>query len=601
MESAKPYHFNYWYAFYLIGTLLLGACGGGGGGNSENEPETAATPILSFIADKTFRFEWTDVSDATFYRVQENPDSLSGFSQIGDDITTGTQSYSHRVPLYARIDAQYMLQSCNDSGCVDSAILSIEDSLSSAIGYFKSSNPDLGDVFGRRIALNAEGNTMAVSSLESSNAIGVNGNQADNSTLQAGAVYLFERDDTGWRQRAYLKASNTDALDFFGESIAISDDGNTLVVGSADDSMSTGFNGNQSDNSADVSGAVYHFVRSGTTWSQQSYIKASNTDANDRFSVSIDISGDGKFLVVGASHESSNASGINGNQADNTLSISGAAYVFDLELSQQVAYIKATNPDSDDGFGTDVAISSDGNFIAIGAPSEDSSATNINGDESDNAANDSGAVYIFNRNGTSWNQQAYIKPSNGNSGDSFGTSVTLDDDGDTLVVGSPGEDSNTTHIDGNQLDNTVLEAGAAYVFNRSGPDWSQQAYIKVINTANDQFGAEVVLDADGETLVVGARNESSNANGINGDPLNNLTNQSGAAYVFVKNQGSWQQQSYLKASNTDITDLFGASLALSRDGKNLAVGAANEDSDAIGISGDPDNEARLQSGAVYLY
>lgn len=121
-----------------------------------------------------------------------------------------------------------------------------------------------------------------------------------------------------------MKASNTDANDSFG-SLALS--GDTLAVGAAnEDSNATGVNGNQADNTTGNSGAVYVFVRTGTTWSQQAYLKASNTDAGDNFGFSVALSGD--TLVVGAPREASSATGVNGNQADNTAAASGAAYVF---------------------------------------------------------------------------------------------------------------------------------------------------------------------------------------------------------------------------------------------------------------------------------
>jgi hypothetical protein len=126
------------------------------------------------------------------------------------------------------------------------------------------------------------------------------------------------------QQQAYLKASNTDMGDLFGVSVAASSD-TVVVAAPAEDSNATGVNGNQSDNSADASGAAYVLVRSGTTWSQQAYLKASNTGTNDLFGSSAAISGD--IVVIAAQGEDSNAIGINENQSDNTAPNSGAACV----------------------------------------------------------------------------------------------------------------------------------------------------------------------------------------------------------------------------------------------------------------------------------
>ena len=169
------------------------------------------------------------------------------------------------------------------------------------------------------------GDTLAVGAYgEDSNATGVNGNQANNSATGSGAVYLFTRSGTTWSQQAYLKASNTGALDQFGSSVALS--GDVLAVGArGEDSNATGVNGKGANNGEPVSGAAYLFTRSGATWSQAAYLKASNTQADDRFGSSVALSGD--VLAVGADREGSNATGVNGDQADNGAPNSGAAYV----------------------------------------------------------------------------------------------------------------------------------------------------------------------------------------------------------------------------------------------------------------------------------
>src|SRR6266571_2654964 len=117
----------------------------------------------------------------------------------------------------------------------------------------------------------------------------------------------------------------TDTGDFFGVSVAVS--GNTMVIGAyGEDSNATGVNGNQNDNSASGSGAAYVFVRSNGVWSQQSYLKASNTEGGDQFGFAVAISGD--TVVIGAPNEASNATGVNGNQSDNSAPGAGAVYVF---------------------------------------------------------------------------------------------------------------------------------------------------------------------------------------------------------------------------------------------------------------------------------
>ncbi|MCX7800604.1 MAG: FG-GAP repeat protein, partial [Fimbriimonadales bacterium] len=216
------------------------------------------------------------------------------------------------------------------------------------------------------------------------------------------------------------------------------------------------------------------------TLAQQAYIKASNTGAGDEFGTRVALSADGNTLAVGARLEDSNATGVNGNQSNNSASDSGAVYIFTRSGStwSQQAYIKASNTEAFDNFGYSVALSADGNTLAVGAPGEDSNATGVNGNQLDNSASASGAVYIFTRSGSTWSQQAYLKASNTEAGDGFGFSVALSGDGNTLAVGSRFEDSNATGVNGNQWDNSAINSGAVYIFTRSGITWSQQAYIK---------------------------------------------------------------------------------------------------------------------------
>jgi hypothetical protein len=349
-------------------------------------------------------------------------------------------------------------------------------------------------------------------------------------------VYVFTRVGGAWSQQAYLKASNAETLDMFGYSVALSADGSNLAVGTyLEDSNATAVGGNQRDNSADGAGAVYLFTRVGGAWSQQAYIKASNTDAGDGFGFSVALSGDGNALAVGAIGEDSKATGVGGNQADNGSNSAGAVYLFTrvgAAWSHQ-AYIKASNTGAGDRFGRSVALSADGNTLAVGADGEGSIAIGVGGEQADNSANGAGAVYVFARVGGAWSQQAYIKASNTGAGDWFGDSVVLSADGDTLAVGATGEDGDGAGVGGNQSDNSAKSAGAVYVFTRIGGAWNQQAYIKASNTdATDEFGYGLALSADGKTLVVGAHGESSNATGIGGIQFDNKAPAAGAVYVY---------------------------------------------------------------------
>jgi hypothetical protein len=110
----------------------------------------------------------------------------------------------------------------------------------------------------------------------------------------------------------------------------ISGDGNTLAVGAQlENGGSRGLNGNQADLSAEDSGALYLFTRTGSTWTQKAYIKSSNADAYDEFGSAMALSKDGKVLAIGARSEGSAAKGAGGDMKDNSAAGAGAVYIFE--------------------------------------------------------------------------------------------------------------------------------------------------------------------------------------------------------------------------------------------------------------------------------
>lgn len=416
--------------------------------------------------------------------------------------------------------------------------------------YVKASNPGTDDAFGKTLALSQDGSSLAVGApQESSDASGVNPTLDEDVLTNSGAVYVFTRaPDDSWSQQAHIKADNAGLQDQFGHDLALADDGNTLAVGAPHESNSnTGINPADDNeltsggHSAKV-GAAYVFTRSSGTWSQDAYIKASNAERNDVFGESLALSGDGATLAVGARGENSQATGIDGDETDNSAASSGAAYVFSRagnNWSQQ-AYVKASNTDAQDHFGRNLALSRSGDTLAISAEGEASAARGIDGDETDNSADGSGAVYLLTRSGSLWQQQAYIKASNSDASDQFGHSLDLSADGNTLVAGAHYESSKATGLNGDEADNSrdaenrTWSAGAAYVFARQGTNWQQTTYVKASNTAKSyQFAYSLALDDAGDRMAFGSNRENGKSTGINGDQAANLGQQhSGAVYLY---------------------------------------------------------------------
>ena len=533
--------------------------------------------------------------------------------------------------------------------------------------YIKASNAEAYDYFadgggnqghnGNSIAVSGDGSTMAVAApYESGGSTGVNGNQNDNSAYASGAVYIFVRQGNSWTQQAYIKASNTDQSDHFGASVALSRDGNTLAVAAPwESSAATGINGNQNDNSLRQAGAVYVFTRAGAIWTQQAYIKASNTGRagegdvpgdGDQFGYSVALSGDGNTLAAGAISEDSAAREVNppppgfggtgGDERDDSQQSAGAVYVFARAGASwtQQAYVKGSHLQAGDMLGFAVALNFDGNTLVTSAFDERGSGRTINGPR-DNSAGGAGALYVFTRSGGAWTQEAYIKGSRTEATDQLGYVVAISDDGNTVAAGAGDEDCLTPGVNPPGCDNDSpprgaanIWVGAAYVFVRSETTWTEQAFIKANNPRPyNSFGVKLALSGDGNTLAVSAYLEDNASQGIRAperqpflivdhlDPWRAQRNQaeeSGAVYVYTRSAATWTQRAYVKGSNTEAGDEFGSAVALSGDGRIMAVGAHNEASAATGIHApspngfgatsvaQADNSAD-DSGAVYVF
>lgn len=645
--------------------LLTAFCGCGGGGTSESGGDSSSTsssssssssgaiPYNTFIDatinvgenPKQLTFNWIFNGTAAAFRVEIDPDGVSGYSQVdlnGDQSVDAESIYSvdyvrgdaemAEVPIELLntnlINAQYQVVALDSDGneLDRSAELPISGIANEKlVGYFKASNSQQDDAFGYSTAISWDGTILAVGApFEGSDADGVSsdGTGEDNDDAQgSGAVYIFAHNEDGtWVREAYIKASNSDRGDSFGLSIALSSEGDTLVVGAPyEDSSFAGISTDgtgEEDNSFDGAGAVYVFTRDENEgWSQQAYIKASNVDGLDYFGYSISLSGGGDTFIVGAPNEDSNYQGVSTNgegEANEDEPGSGAAYIFrrnDAGQWLQHAYVKASNTQINDNFGRAVAISGNGYELAVGAIQEKSSATGIDGNQNDNSMISAGAVYVFSMlGGTTWIQRAYVKASNTGMNDYFGHSLSMSVDGNTLAVGASSEWSSAvgviTNGDG-ESDDSAPGAGAVYIFTQNDMYvWSQQAYIKASNTQDDEdFGYYVSLSGPGDTLAVGAPREDSDDAGVSmGSPSENGgAFRSGAAYLFVRDDNGWTQHAHIKASNTEAGDGFGRSVALSSDSRALAVGANEEGGSASFIGGDQENNEEPGAGAVYIY
>ena len=320
---------------------------------------------------------------------------------------------------------------------------------------------------------------------------------------RAGAAFVFRRSGTTWTQEATLTAPAGVAYDYFGGSLALS--GDTALVGAYGKNSNTG--------------AAYVFTRSGTTWTQEATLTAPAGVAHDYFGYAVALDGD--TALVGADGENS---------------YRGAAYVFTRSGAtwSEQAELTATGGVAYSSFGAAVAL--DGDTALVGASNRDSAT---------------GAAYVFTRSGVTWSQQAEITASDGAEYDWFGTAVALD--GDTALVGANGKDGYAG-----------VDAGAAYVFTRSGTVWSRQAELTASDpAADDNFGISVALSGDSALVGAAWRDRAT-----------------GAAYAFTRGGTTWSRAADLTAGDGMAGDYFGQSVAIEpgtalvgADGKNGGAGA----------------------------
>ena len=365
---------------------------------------------------------------------------------------------------------------------------------------------------------------------------------AGNSRANCGAAYIYVKSGGSWSQQAKLQASDAAASDEFGSDVALSEDGTYAVVGAV-------YGGTGSGN--DNHGAAYIFVRSGTSWSQQQEIHATDAQEGAQFGYSVDINADGTYVAIGAPYWNS----------DNY----GAAYVFTRSGTtwSQQQRLQSSAPSTNDNMGNSTRISDNGDYVIATAPYEDTGST------------DAGLVYVFNRSGTTWSIQDTFQNSDTQLEDRLGFGSDISGDGNYIIVGSSWEDGGS----GNPID----RAGAAYIFLRTGTSWAQQAKLVASDAgATDSFGYSCSISTDGSFALVSAHLEDGGA----GDPK--IFH--GAAYVFSRDGTTWTQVRKLDAGGLlDARDYLGQSVAISGDG-SVAFASAR---------GDDENGA--DAGAAYFF
>lgn len=419
--------------------------------------------------------------------------------------------------------------------------------------------------FAQSVAISEDGLTMAIGHPYDMTDENGNLNSISN---RSGSVYLYEYSGGAWVFSQKIVLSNTQANplkgDQFGVHVALS--GSTLAVGASNHYLDEN-NLNADDYWA--SGAIFIYVKSGSTWGLQQKIVDPQRATYKFFGEIFDL--DDNTLVVGVPRANLDENNLN------NLSQAGAAFVFfrtgtTWSLEGHLMPSGTNSRNSSDTFGSSIAVDAD--TVIVGSPNHDYDATGAS-----NLSN-AGAAFIYKRATGVWSLEEKIVASGTNarrSSDNFGTSVDVY--ADVSVVGATGQDFNETGA------SSVSNAGAVYVFNRAVNDWSLTT--KLVGTgsanariANDQFGYKVKLDAS--TLVVAALYQDYDSSGAN------VQANAGALYVFV-NSGTWGIEQKITATGTNsrvgdsagsYADQFSKSIAIA--GDKIISGAPGQDYDASG-------------------
>jgi len=427
-----------------------------------------------------------------------------------------------------------------------------------------------GDQLGYAVALGAGGTIALVG--------------APNRNGSRGAAYVFVKSGSTWTRQAELTASDGAADDDFGCSVALNSDGTVALIGAKFHGFEpTEREAKATDARADSTdqGEAYVFTSSAGTWTQSAKLIASDGESNDEFGWSVALDSAGTEALIGAPGHGYEDSGI--ARAGDSGGDQGVAYVFTKTEGAwtQSAELSASDGQDDDGFGSSVALNSDGTVALVGAPFH---SVELSDDSYHNASSDvtdEGAAYVFLRGaeGTArvkgveplWTQVSELTPADGAADGYFGASVALSADGTVALIGA---DTSGT-----------VNPGAAYIFTDPDDAWTQRAELTPSNGASgDYFGDSVSLNSGGTVALVGAWGQTVGSH-----------ERQGAAYLFSGSGSSWVDGQELTASNEPADAYFGDEVALNPNATEALVGAPEADQGHAYVFAKPLTKPRKQA------
>lgn len=530
-----------------------------------------ARPQATLGADiKQLLFDWEPAAGATYYQMYVLYPGASRFVTLGERMPASTThltlpiavhlaywggsrfvTVGNTIRLEHFVGTVYVLGACNSAGCTSSTLLNPQTLMPDTVGYVKASNTDAGDAFGRGVTLSNDGYTLAVSSEDASNATGINGNQADNSVPNSGAVYLFRRRGNAWQQEAYIKASVSQQGLGFGSdgvnsyrAVALSADGSMLAAAAIYENVS----------GVTAAGTVYIYRRFQNAWSLVQKLRSPTPMVYGWFGFSIDMSHDGHTIKVNSFKSAQDIS--NPDTHTHIFVKNGSRYELATTLDAFYAGDECKISRLD-GLGQTLV------FSCFGGPT-------------------GGRMVTLKGAGATW--------------------VHVDD---LPMSAVRSHQPIALNVDATwmALRETDAPPNVVGLYRWNGAEWVRAAGFPAVPTTplpsgSYGWGNDLALSNDGRLLAI-ADATATNA----GDVPPFFEVPIGAVYVYLRGStpGAWTLRNVVKAPNAESGDTFGGMISLSASGRTLAVGAGGEASNATGIDGDRTNNSARNAGAAYLY
>lgn len=484
--------------------------------------EASAFAAIPAGSESHISTDWELATDSNFTQMvqQSLADTVNKTNWPLVGLAAGTTFYVrvryHSSTLTSEWSSIISFSTAAALGLMEEAILSTSD---------KAAN----DNIGMSVAIDVDGTRVVIGAPYSSTA----------GALYSGKVYVFVRSGTTWTEEAILMASDRTADSILGMSVAMNDIGDRLIAGAPDSTAGGVF----------AAGKAYIFTRSGTTWTEEAILMASDKSASAGFGYSVAMDGLAGRVAIGAQ-----------NADPGAISSSGSVYVFTRSGSiwLEETMLAGSDREANDHFGYAVALSGVADRLIVGTPHADPSALGS-----------AGKVYIFSRSGIVWSEEAIIVASNAAANAVFGSSVDMDALGDRVVIGAWGASPGG-----------LTGAGSAYVYLRTGTTWAEETILNASDgAASSRFGFSVSITNAGDKITVGATHAAVSA-----------TVNAGQSYVYTRAGAVWTELAVLSASDAETSAHFGYSTAVSADGTRIASGSDLGDVGGV-----------VDSGKVYIF